>query len=98
MLNKPLVKECIEQAWNSVSLNNGGLISERIRDCRRVLSKWKKVNNNNSLDNIHHLQVALEREQSFLRPNLFQTNKLKRELLQAYKEEESYWKEKSRNN
>lgn len=97
MLKKPRVKETIERAWNSVSLRNGGLVFERIRECRRALSSWKKENISNALDRIHQIQEALEKEQSLSRPNAFQVNRLKRSLLQTYKEEEAFWHQKRRN-
>lgn len=56
MLNKPRVREDVELAWNSGSLMNEGTISERIRDCRRALSRWKKENNCNSMERIQQIQ------------------------------------------
>lgn len=97
MLNKPRVRESIETVWNSVNRINGGLVSERIRECRRALNCWKRVNNCNALDRIHQIQDALKVEQSRLRPVPYQVNRLKWELLQTYKDEENFWHQKSMN-
>lgn len=54
-LDKLNVKETIIQAWNQ-DLS----VSDRLRSCRRALSKWKKHNSLNSLEKIHHLEAILE--------------------------------------
>lgn len=97
MLSKPRVKESIQEVWNSVNAVNGGLVSERIRACRKALSNWKNENNMNAQDKISQIQDALEREQSRRWPRTFQINILKRDLLLTYKEEEIYWQQKGRN-
>lgn len=41
MFHKPLVKEDIDQAWNS-SVSSQFSVSPRIRKCKKSLSQWKK--------------------------------------------------------
>lgn len=60
MLHKPMVKECVEKAWKSQWCREVLSVSYKIRRCITTLSKWKKENNNNALDHIHQIQVALE--------------------------------------
>lgn len=62
MLHKPLVKECIDKAWKAQWYREIPTVSEKIRRCRKALSKWKKGNNNNALDRIHQIQRDLELE------------------------------------
>lgn len=61
--NKPRVKETILASWNIQGRPGQGVVSvaERLRVCRKALSKWKKENNVNSRDKIAQLQIALER-------------------------------------
>ncbi|KAG7590171.1 hypothetical protein ISN44_As07g023610 [Arabidopsis suecica] len=96
LLHKEEVKLTIAKSWNQG--RNGILVSvaDRMRECRRSLSKWKKQNTLNSLDRIHQLEVALEKEQSEVWPGFQKVAVLKRNLAKAYREEEAYWKQKSR--
>lgn len=95
ILHKPRVKECIEEAWNSPGFLVEASISDMIHFCRKALSKWKKENNTNIFDQIQQLQVVLEEEQSSCRPCSIRVNMLKRDLFVAYKEEETFWSQKS---
>ncbi|KAH0896730.1 hypothetical protein HID58_046298, partial [Brassica napus] len=38
----PKVMEIVRRGWNKVSSGNGSLVSDRIRACRKELSKWKR--------------------------------------------------------
>lgn len=93
MLHKPRVKECIEEAWNFPGSLTKGSVSDKIRLCRKALSLWKHENNTNAFDQI---QIALEDEQSSSRPCPLRINTIKRDLMVAYKEEETFWSQKSR--
>lgn len=62
----------------------------------KTLSSWKKQNSMNSLDKIHQIEVALEKEQSMVWPGFQRVSNLKRDLAKAYREEETFWKQKSR--
>ncbi|KAG7583540.1 Reverse transcriptase zinc-binding domain [Arabidopsis suecica] len=95
-LHKPDVKLAIKRAWKPGSSNGGFLVSHRLRACRKALSSWKKKNVMNSLLKIHQLEEALERVQSEVWPNLHQIHVLKTELAKAYRNEEEYWWQRSR--
>lgn len=89
-LDKPNVKENVIEAWNK-----NLPVSGRLKSCRKALSHWKKQNNLNSMERIHHLQSRLEEEQSASMPSLQMMTILKQDLIKAYKEEEKYWNKKS---
>lgn len=72
------------------------LVSQRLMSCRKALSKWKKSNFSNSQDKIHQCEVALEKLQSDMWPDPHQVHFLKRELSNAYRQEEQYWKTRNR--
>lgn len=95
-LNKPDVKEAIWSAWNSGQMMRVNLVSDKLRLCRKALSRWKRTNNPNALTAINHFQVALENEQSSNYPNRVRIDGLKRQLCQAYREEETFWYQKSK--
>ena len=95
MFNKPLVKESILQAWNGPIASQLSVAS-RIRSCRKALSQWKKVNKANSKEMIINLQDELEAEQSSKDPSSSKIHRLTRSLLLAYKDEENFWKQKSK--
>ena len=92
-LHRNGVTEEIKKAW----LTNHPLfvtkVSDRLKRCRKALSSWKRKENLNSRDTINQLQYALEMEQSAMNPSMLRINFLKSELVQAYKDEELYWKQ-----
>lgn len=94
-LFKPLIKEAITNAWNMVTCVQGNSVSERLRLCRRSLSSWKKVNMSNSKERINMIQHQIETELQFQSPSFTRLSILKRDLTCAYREEETFWRQKS---
>lgn len=95
-LNRPGVKEEVKKAWLTNHTFFGSSVSEKLKRCRKSLSRWKKKSNLNSRDKIIQIQVALETEQSSSFPSGVRVNYLKAELVKAYKEEEKYWRQRSK--
>ncbi|KAF8113907.1 hypothetical protein N665_0044s0021, partial [Sinapis alba] len=81
-LHQPNIKQTVFQAWNVIPSHNNAPVSHMIRLCRKALSKLKKVNNLNSKSRILDLQTKLY--------------SLKIDLMKAYKDEKSYWSQKSK--
>ncbi|XP_048605541.1 uncharacterized protein LOC106393034 [Brassica napus] len=71
-------------------------VSDRLKSCRKALSKWKRKETLNSRDKIKQIEVALEEAQSSLSLSTIRINFLKAGLIQAYKEEEMYWQQRSK--
>lgn len=67
----------------------------KIGKCRAVLSRWKEKKNNVK-DKITFLQQRLEWFQSRDFPCQFMIDMVRKELLHAYKEEDTFWRQKSR--
>ncbi|AAG03119.1 F5A9.24 [Arabidopsis thaliana] len=95
-LFKEDVKEAIIRTWSRGKHGTNISVADRLRACRKSLSSWKKQNNLNSLDKINQLEAALEKEQSLVWPIFQRVSVLKKDLAKAYREEEAYWKQKSR--
>lgn len=69
-------------------------VSDKIRLCRKALSKLKKVNSLNSKSQIMDLHSKLELEQSSVYPNFRHLHLLKSDIMKSYKDEESFWSQK----
>ncbi|KAJ4881733.1 Endonuclease/exonuclease/phosphatase protein [Raphanus sativus] len=94
---KPEIATVIKRGWCDKFDAAQGSVSERIKACRQELCKWKRHANVNSSVNIRNLRRKLEVEESKRFPNLAILPSLRVELEKAYDEEESYWKQKSKN-
>jgi len=88
------VKKEVKMSWKRSNMQ--GRISEKIRNCRKVLSCWKKRRSFNAKDKINILQDRLEWLQSRSYPCAFAVRNTMMELIQAYKEEEVFWRQKSK--
>lgn len=58
-LNKPGVKEEIKKAWLTNHNFFGDSVADKLKRCRKFLSRWKKTTNLNSRDKIIQIQIAL---------------------------------------
>lgn len=72
-------------------------MADKIRSCRKTLSKWKKENVLNSKDRIVKIQDALELEFTQIKPSCQRISVLNSQMIRAYKDEESFWQQKSKN-
>lgn len=92
----PSFLSLVDHAWNGNSVNGSFSIVKRISECRRQISEWKRLNRKNSNVRIHQLQRDLERKDSAQNLSVVKMNQIKQELIFAYREEEQYWHQKSR--
>ncbi|KAF8053524.1 hypothetical protein N665_1404s0001 [Sinapis alba] len=95
-LRQPEVLKEIEKAWGGRNKCGPDKVGIKIRRCRDVLSRWKRKKNFNAKDKITLLQQRLKWFQSRDFPCRFMIDMIRKELLHAYKEEDSFWKQKSR--
>lgn len=86
----------MEKGWNAST--SGGVTSllERIHNCRRELARWKRSLHMNSKNLIERLTMQLEAEIAKLHPNFRTMARLKGELAEAHRQEELFWRQKSR--
>lgn len=83
-------------AWTGRNSDGGARVSAKIRKCRSALSKWKRKRKFNAKDKIRLCQQRLEWFQSRDYPCRFMVERVRNELMNAYKEEEMFWRQKSR--
>lgn len=72
-------------------------LSQRLRRCRHSMSEWKKDNISNSAKQIKSLIHHIDLAHSNPSVSSVELLEMRKELIQAYKDEETYWNLKSRN-
>lgn len=95
-IKKPDFREIIQNGWNEQPQAGLSTVMGRISQCRRAISKWKKTTNTNSYTAIQRLKQEWEAQVSSVYPDKHRMTIIRWELALAYREEEIYWKEKSR--
>ncbi|XP_009103419.1 uncharacterized protein LOC103829502 [Brassica rapa] len=96
MVGKQKVRECIVEAWNNQNGNNPGSLVERFGNVRRSLGRWKRENGINSKERLCVLRSDLEAEYSSGSPDWEKIKYLKSEVAKAFRDEEEYWRQKSK--
>jgi len=95
-VSKLEIKEIVKQGWTCNTLNGPTSLFDILASCRRSLSRWKRSSSQlNAKTKIKKLREQLVEEGSKQFPRFFLLIKWKRELADAYREEEVYWKQKS---
>lgn len=89
-------KEVVMDGWNSHPQGRFVSVSQRIRHCRHAISQWKKSNNTNSAKRIKALTALIDEAHSDPLVSLTEINQLRKDLIQAYRDEETFWRNKSR--
>lgn len=84
----------IQQNWNGTINNNIGVVTERLRNSRKEVAKWLKQNNTNSAKEIKSLTKAIVRAHTDGVTTLEQIHEMRKDLLQAYLDEEGTRKPK----
>ncbi|XP_010451797.1 PREDICTED: uncharacterized protein LOC104733977 [Camelina sativa] len=95
-INKPDTERIIKEQWSAASGVTNRSVTECLSQCRRALSRWKRSNPVNYLTQIQLLRRDLETESTKLQPNFRRLQQIKWALSVAFREEEVYWKLKSR--
>lgn len=95
-LHKDGLKEAIETGWGIEDTASDRPLHVKINDVRCSISQWKRDNPSNTAKKIETIKEHLERSQAD--PDIPSANilNLKWNLCTAFREEELYWKKKSR--
>jgi len=88
-------KESVYEGWN-LSSHDGDFFSQKVKSCRKSISTWKKASSTNSEKKIVDLQDQIDRAQEDEAISAEDLLALKWKLCDAYREEEIFWRQKSR--
>ena len=89
--------ESITLGWSKDGNGETRDFVSKITNCRHEISKWRKANPPYGKDKIKDLQQALEEVQTDDNRSQEEILEVSRKLQDAYKDEEEYWYQKSRN-
>ena len=96
MVGKQKVREYIQKSWNDHPDGGQRSLVERFGCVRRNLGRWKRESCNNLRERMSALRVDLEAEYSVRDPDWEKINFLKSDFAQAFRDEEEFWRKKSR--
>lgn len=95
LATKSEVRDLIANAWTGQSSADEDVIA-KLNRCRRELIQWSKEQNQNSCRLIKETQISLDDALSRLIPNDELISQLSATLDKAYKDEELFWRQRSR--
>ncbi|XP_010490116.1 PREDICTED: uncharacterized protein LOC104767842 [Camelina sativa] len=87
------VRKLVLEAWNSIL---DASVEKRLDACRRAIITWSKYHHEISQKEIISLRKALEENMTKDEENQAELERINRELLKAYQNEETFWKQRSR--
>lgn len=93
LCDNPEIKLLVDATWTSGSHLT---VAERISRCRHAIASWSKISYVNSQKKIVELKAALDQAMAATLIEDSSISSLNRDLLQAYKAEEEFWKQRSR--
>lgn len=96
LIGKKGFKEEIASKRREARKGQRSTVMDLIKDCRKSISQWRRRNIPNSairIRELHHLIDMVTRSSPL---NLEELHRLKSELNREYKNEEAYWRLKSR--
>ena len=95
-LGKEGFNETVRQGWNQDDPTALVNLMEKIGRCRKAISRWKRRNPTNNQRQIEKLKALLDQAQNDDNISSEEELELKFKLCEAYREEELFWKQKSR--
>ncbi|XP_010518542.1 PREDICTED: uncharacterized protein LOC104793811 [Camelina sativa] len=95
-IDKPGLKEAVLNGWGGDDIYVERSIMKKIQNCKRSISIWKKNNQTNSEKLIKNLQEKIDETYEDDEASSETLLNLKWQLCEAYREEEAYWHQKSR--
>ncbi|XP_022573038.2 uncharacterized protein LOC111214447 [Brassica napus] len=95
-MSKEGFREVVKADWESSVSDSHSSLYEKISRTRRAISKWKRQNPSNNEILIAELKEKIDKAQADDSVSSEEELELKWKLCAAYREEEIYWKQKSR--
>lgn len=93
LLTNDEIRDLVADSWNHLRIES---VEVKISRCRAAIIGWSKEKNRNSSKKIKDLQAILEVLLSSTEPEPVLIGKSTEDLNQAYKEEELFWRQRSR--
>lgn len=81
--------------WNMITDFRALVLVDRIANCKNLISRWRKKNVLPGKVNISALKEALDEVKKDDTISQEEIKGITKKLLEAYKEEETYWRQKS---
>lgn len=91
--DNPEITQLISEIWNQF-VNDP--VEDRLNRCRKAISRWCRATYENSMKAINSLKKQLETSMAATQSDDSLILELNRKLLVAYKAEEEFWKQRSR--
>lgn len=88
--------QAVHGAWDATNLDRDASLCDKIKESRRAISRWKRSNVSNNAKLIEQLKKELDRVHANENISSEEELELKWKLCAAYRDEEIYWKQKSR--
>ncbi|KAG7567099.1 Ribonuclease H-like superfamily [Arabidopsis thaliana x Arabidopsis arenosa] len=95
-IGKDGLMEAISNGWNSESESGAGKFVEKLNNCRRAISQWRRELTPYGRQTIEELKSELHVAQRDDRRSREEITELTLRLKEAYRDEELYWYQKSR--
>ncbi|XP_023642406.1 uncharacterized protein LOC111831641 [Capsella rubella] len=95
-VDKPGFREVVSEGWSASNPQDNTHFMGRIQNCRRLISHWRKSSKSNSELLIKDLQDKIDEANNDDNVSASSILDLKWRLCEAYREEEAYWQQKSR--
>ncbi|KAG7574769.1 Endonuclease/exonuclease/phosphatase superfamily [Arabidopsis suecica] len=95
-IGKDGLMEAISNGWNSESESGAGKFVEKLNNCRRAISQWRRELTPYGRQTIEELKSELYVAQRDDRRSREEITELTLRLKEAYRDEELYWYQKSR--
>lgn len=95
-LGKEGFTEAVRSEWEAANQDNHTSLYDKISSTRRAISRWKRLNPTNKAILIAELKEKLDKAQADDLVSSEEELELKWKLCAAYREEELFWKQKSR--
>ncbi|XP_056847372.1 uncharacterized protein LOC130498048 [Raphanus sativus] len=96
-IGKPGFKEAVLSGWGHFDEAPMRNFHQKVTSCRNKISSWKKQNPTNSAILIKELKHKIDLVQDDENSTTADLEELRRQLTVAFKEENSFWEQKSRN-
>lgn len=88
--------QLMRDLWMSSGTRSKTIMTEKIKQCKKIISKRKRSSKSNSAIRIQELEGQIDLATRHIPFDQQEYNRLRRELNQEYRKEEEFWKQKSR--